>query len=151
MQTSASTQQPESPSDDASAPSPAGKSWPMTLINFWLDAILFLAIVVVIWVAVILQIAFPRPSAAVGWSLWGLTYDEWHNVQFGALCVAGALTVEHLVLHWNWVCTVLSTRILHRQRPDEANQVVYGVATFVGILLLVQASLIAAMFCIKQP
>ncbi len=145
----ASTEQPQSPSDEASART--SKPWPVVLINFWLDATLFVAVVVLVWTAAILQFAFPAPTAAAGWSLWGLSYDQWHNVQFGAICVAAALAVEHLVLHWNWVCTVLATRVLHRRRPDEANQTVYGVATFIGILLLVKASLIAAMLSIKPP
>ena len=46
---------------------------------------------------------------------------------------------------------MLATRVLHCRRPDEANQAVYGVAVFIGILLLVQASLIAALVSIKQP
>lgn len=121
------------------------------LINFWLDATLFVAIVVLVWTMAIMQFAFPAPTAAAGWSLWGLTYDQWHNVQFTAMCIAGALTVEHLVLHWNWVCTVMATRILRRKRPDEANQAVYGVALFIGVLVLLNASLVAAMLFVKQP
>jgi len=50
----ASTEQPESPPVDVAAPAQAGKSWPVTLINFWLDAALFVAIVVVVWTAGVL-------------------------------------------------------------------------------------------------
>jgi len=123
----------------------------MTLINFWVDAMLFVAVVVVVWIAVMLWVAFPSPTTAAGWSLWGLTYDQWHHVQFAALCIAAGLTLEHLVLHWNWVCTVLATRILHVRRPDEGNQAIYGVGTFICLLLLVKASLIAAILSIKSP
>lgn len=139
------------PTDETARGTPTGKPWPMTLINFWLDAILFVAVVIVVWVAVLLRVAFPSPTAAAGWSLWGLTYDQWHNVQFGALCVAAGLMIEHLVLHWNWICTVLATRILRVNRPDEGRQAVYGVATFICILLLVKASLLVALFSVKAP
>ncbi len=146
-----SAERPECPPVDAPTPAPARKAWPITLVNFWIDATLFVAVVVLVWTAVILQFAFPAPTEAAGWSLWGLSYDQWHNVLFGALCVAAALALEHLVLHWNWVCTVLATRVLRRQRPDEANQVIYGVATFIGVLLIVNASLVVALVCVKHP
>jgi hypothetical protein len=147
MQVSAA---PPSPATDASRTSPRGKAWPLVLINFWLDATLFLAVVVLVWTAVILQFAFPPATSAAGWVLWGWTYDDWAKLQFGALCVAAGLTVEHLVLHWNWVCTVLATRILRRARPDEANQAIYGVATFICIFVGVVVSLAAAMVCIRS-
>jgi hypothetical protein len=123
----------------------------MTLINFWLDALLFVAVASVVWISLILWFVFPAPTKAAGWSLWGLTYDQWYTAQFVALCIAAALTLEHVVLHWNWVCTVLATRVLRRKRPDEANQAVYGVGTFIGILLLVKASLIAALLSVQEP
>lgn len=150
MQAATSSEQKDPPRTETVASVPAGKPWPMILINFWLDAMLFVAAIVVVWVAAVLQFAFPSPTLAGGWSLWGLTYDQWHNVQTGALCVAAVLTVEHLVLHWNWVCTVVATRILRVKRPDEGNQAIYGVATIVAIIALVTASLIAAMFSIKR-
>lgn len=130
---------------------PAAKAWPIVLINFWLDACLFVSVVALVWTAVVMKFAFPTPTEAAGWSLWGMTYNQWHNLQFGALCVTSALSIEHLVLHWNWVCTVLATRVFRRKRPDEANQAVYGVGTFIGILVVVMASLIAATFCVRHP
>lgn len=136
---------------DAEPTRPGGKPWPIVLINFWLDAVLFVAVFFLVWTAVILKFAFPPPTAAAGWSLWGLSFDQWHNLQFGALCVSAALTVEHLVLHWNWVCTVLATRVLRRGRPDEGNQAAFGIATFIGAALLVKISVIVAMISIKSP
>jgi len=123
----------------------------MTLINFWLDALLFVAVASVVWISLVLWFVFPAPTKAAGWSLWGFTYDQWAAAQFVALCIAAALTLEHVVLHWNWVCTVLATRVLRRKRPDEANQAVYGVGMFIVILVLVKASLIAAMLSVREP
>lgn len=123
----------------------------MALINFWLDATLFTAVLVVVWVSVMLWIVFPAPTQADGWSVWGLSYDQWNTVQFVALCVAAGLAIEHLALHWNWVCSVLTTRILRRPRLDQARQTVYGVATFVILLVLAQALIIAAMLSARPP
>lgn len=138
-------------STEAKGATTTRKPWSMTIINFWLDAMLFMAVVTLVWVSVMLQIVFPAPTTAAGWSLWGLSYDQWHQVQFYALCVTAAITVEHIVLHWNWVCTVLATKVLRRKRPDDAVQAVYGVGTFITLLILVKASLIAALVSVRHP
>ncbi len=123
-----------------------------TLLNFWVDAALFLGITSLVWISAMLQIVFPPPTLAEGWRLWGLSYNEWRNVQFGSLCICALLAIEHLVLHWTWVCSVLATRILRIQkRPDEGVQAIYGVGTFIVILLALLGGIIAAMFTVEQP
>lgn len=123
----------------------------MAVINLWLDAALFVNIIFIMWVSVMLQFIFPAPSAAVGWKLWGLSYHEWRNVQFGALCVFALLAIEHVVLHWNWVCSIIATKVLGASKPDEGEQAVYGVGTFIVILVLMMGSLVAALFCVEVP
>jgi hypothetical protein len=109
------------------------------------------AIVFVRWVSVMLQVVFPAPTTAAGW-LWGLTYDQWRNAQFAGLCVCVLLVVEHVVLHWTWVCTMLATRALRlKGRPDEGVQAVYGVGTFIVLLILMMGSILAAIFAVQPP
>ena len=139
------------PAPESSAPPPVRKRWSMTMINFWLDATLFVAMITMVWITVMLQVVFPAPTTAAGWTLWGLTYDQWRDFQFYALCVAAGLTVEHIVLHWNWVCTIIATRVLRRKRLDDAQQAVFGVSTFIVLLLLVKASLLIALFSVQKP
>ena len=124
----------------------------MAVINFALDATLLVSITVLGWVSVMLQIVFPAPTTADGWELWGLSYDQWRDVQFGSFCVLVVLTLEHLTLHWNWVCGVIATKVLRvKYRPDEGLQAVYGVTTFIGILAVMLASIIAAMVAVRRP
>jgi hypothetical protein len=133
-------------------PTPTRKKVSMALINFWLDAALLLAIVVLGWVSAMMQIVFPPPTAADGWALWGLTYDDWRDVQFGSLCIFGLLVLEHLVLHWNWVCGMVATKLLHvKYRSDQGLEAVYGVGTLIGILTLMLAGVIAAILMVKAP
>jgi heme/copper-type cytochrome/quinol oxidase subunit 3 len=128
------------------------KKWSMALINLLLDTVLFFAVVFVVWVSVLMQVIFPPPTTAQGWKLWGMTFDQWRDAQFYSLCVAGVLAIEHLVLHWNWVCCAIATHILKsKSKPDEGSQAVYGVGTFIVILLLVFASLLAAKISVVQP
>ncbi len=122
-----------------------------SIINLVLDALLLIAAVILLWVSVVMRMVFPAPTTADGWVLWGLSYDRWHDVQFSTLCVVALLALEHLVLHWNWVCSIIATKILRvRKRPDEANQAVYGVATFITLLLTLLAGLIAATLAVKR-
>ena len=129
----------------AQKPSSAGKM-SMALINFWLDAALLVSMIFMMCVSAMLHLVFPPPTEAAGWTLWGLSYDDWHRAQFFSVCVLALLAVEHLVLHWNWVCTVIATHVLHvKKRPDEGVQAVYGVGIFIAILILVMGTLLIAM------
>lgn len=128
------------------------KAGSKTLLNFWLDAALGLTITALTWVSAMLQIVFPRPTSASGWQLWGLSYDEWRDVQFVALCVGVLLALEHVVLHWKWICGVVTTKIFRvKSRPDEGVQAMYGIATFVTIMLVLNAGIIIALFCVRRP
>lgn len=123
-----------------------------TLLNFWIDVALGVAVFVVMWVSAMLQFVFPPPTIAAGWRLWGFSFDQWRDVQFYALCVCALIAIEHVVLHWNWVCTVLATQVLRvKKRPDEGEQAIYGVGTLIVIFGLILASLIAATLTVQQP
>jgi hypothetical protein len=65
------------------------------------------------WVSALLRMVFPAPTETAGWPIIQ------RLAQFYALCVFALLAVEHLVLHWNWVCSVIATRIVRSSsRPD---------------------------------
>lgn len=133
-------------------PKPKSQKVSKSIINFVLDAALLIAAVFLLWVSVMMRMVFPIPTNADGWELWGLTYNRWQDVQFSALSVVALLALEHLVLHWNWVCGIIATKIVRvKKRPDEANQAVYGVATFITLLLTMLAGLAAAMLAVKKP
>jgi hypothetical protein len=124
----------------------------LSLINLGVDVLLLLILIVLGWVSATLQVAFPAPTAATGWSLWGLSYDQWRDVQFATLCVLALVVLVHLMLHWNWICSVIANQVLHtKQRPDSGMQTIYGVATLIGILHVIGAAVLAAMLCVHRP
>ena len=142
----------QSPAAGAAAPQAAKSKGSVALLNFWVDAALFVAVVFVMWISVMLQVVFPPPTAAAGWRLWGFTYDDWRNAQFFAVCVCVLIAIEHLVLHWNWVCSIIATKVLRtKSRPDEGVQAVYGVGTFVVVLLVMMGSILTAVLTIQKP
>ena len=62
-------------------------------------------------------------------------YHQWRDVQFATLCTFGFAILVHVMLHWNWVCSVITTQVLDtRQCPDEGMQTIYGVATLIVLL-----------------
>lgn len=149
------------PADEAAAepeplpterPQARRKTKSRVILNFWLDALLLTTVVFIGWVSALMYIVFPAPTTADGWVLWGLTFDQWHDIQSSALCLCALLALEHVVLHWNWVCITIATRIFRvKSRPDEGAQAVYGVGTFIFVLMIVFGGVVAAMLCVRRP
>lgn len=124
----------------------------MSLINFWLDSALLVAILFVGWVSVMMQVVFPAPTSADGWELWGLSFNQWRDTQFFAMGACALLILEHLVLHWNWVCSVIATKVMGvKKRPDEAIQAMYGVGIFICIVIVMMGSILVAILTVKRP
>lgn len=141
--------------DVKTAPGPVGskrRSISMSVINFLLDAALLLLLTLYGWEIAMLRIVFPAPSSSAGWSLWGWNFDQWWDFQFGTLCAFAVAVMVHLMLHWNWVCTVLTSQILKRKgRPNNAVQTILGVATLVVLLHLIAFGVIAALASVNRP
>ena len=136
----------------ASTPKPARNRISMSVINFWLDASLLVMIVSLGWISAVLRLVFPAPTTADGWKLWGWNYDQWSDFQFVCLCALGLGVLIHVMLHWNWVCSVITAQILKsRQRIDDSMQTIYGVGVLIVLLHLIAAGIIAAMYSVQKP
>ncbi len=124
----------------------------MSVVNFWVDVAILAALLLLIWESATLQFIFPAPTLAGGWTLFGLTYDQCRDIEFATLCTFSLGILIHLMLHWNWVCSVIATQILpNSERPDEGMQTIYGVATLIVLLLLIGAAIIVALFFVHRP
>jgi len=124
----------------------------LTAINFWIDVLLFVVLCLLGWISTTLQIVFPAADGRRGWTLWGLGYDRWRDIQFGVLCTFALLILVHLMMHWNWVCSVFATQILRtRQRVHSGNRTIYGVAALIVVFHVLAAGLIAALLSVRPP
>ena len=122
-----------------------------TLVNFWLDCFLLVNFLALAAVAVILQYVFPVGIEAFEWTLFGKDYVWWQNVQFGTLSMLGLGVVVHVMLHWAWVCGVLSTKILRKkERMDEGTQTLVGVGAMIVMLHIVGFGVALAYFMIRK-
>ena len=123
-----------------------------TLVNFWLDGLLGLVFVKLSITAVIVQFVFPPGVAARGAVLWGMSYGQWCSLQFGLLAVLGLGVLLHVMLHWTWICSVLSKRVLGQSEvPDNGIRTLYGVGLLICLLLLGAACVGMAQWMIVLP
>lgn len=120
-----------------------------TVLNFWLDVCLLCAFLTLCAVSAILQFVFPIGPDAGGWRLWGWGYVAWRDFQFGVLCVFAGLVLLHVMLHWTWVCGVVTTKIKPtKQRPDEGQRTLWGVGTLIVLLHVLVGVVVAALLTI---
>ncbi len=150
------TQSPES--QELQPPRRAGEkrsarpvSW--TDLNFWLDATLLVVFVGLCGCATIVRFVFPPGPVADGWRLWGATYDQWCNLQYGLLATLALGILVHVMLHWSWVCNVAASRFGRggKSRVDEGTQTLYGVALLIVLLNLIGIAVALAALMIQRP
>ena len=126
-----------------------------TTVNFLLDSAMLLVFLTIIFCAVVLRFVFPPATSAANWILWGASYDEWAQFQFGALCLFSFAILIHLMLHWTWICGVVSNRLTQWRampvRIDEASRTVYGVGLLILVVNVVGVSIAAAVLMIQPP
>ena len=126
-----------------------------TAVNFFVDLAMLVVFVALMWISVVVRFVFPRGTEATGWRLLGLGFDDWCSLQFGTVALLAALIVLHLMLHWTWVCGVVTSR-LSRSRGkaiqlDDGNRTLYGVGVLIVILNIVGLLTAAAALLIHGP
>ncbi len=122
------------------------------LVNFFLDVLLLLITLTLIVTSCVLRFVFPPATTASGWYLWGMDYDGWANLQFGVLAVVVFAILVHIMLHWNWVCSIVSSRLMRRSgKLDDGIQTLYGVLTLIVFLLAIAGIIVAAQFFLRPP
>lgn len=126
-----------------------------TIVNLLLDVVLMLILLFLVGSACVVRFVFPPGTAAKGWKLWGMDYDAWANVEFITLCVILLAVLVHVMLHWNWVCSVIAARVFQLKgtgsRLDEGTQTLYGVATLIAFLGAIGILLALATLTVRSP
>jgi hypothetical protein len=127
-----------------------------TILNFWLDVLLLLSFAFGLWAAVVVRVVFPPGTAATGWRLWGFTFDQWWDFQFTLLCVFALTVVVHVMLHWTWVCGIVSSRLFRdrdgaKRQWTDGERTLLGVALLVALMIVMGVPLAAAMFSVQSP
>ena len=127
-----------------------------TTINFWLDTALLLNFLLLVFVAVVVQFLFPPAEAAAGYVLWGMGLSQWMDLQFGLLAVFFFGIIVHLMLHWSWVCGVISTKFFRRndgqkRTMDDGQRTILGVGLMIVLLNIMGIAIAIAAVSIQSP
>ncbi len=127
-----------------------------TLINFWLDVTLLILFLAVLWSSFVIRFVFPPPTLAQGWRLWGWTYDHWDDFQFVLISVFASAVLVHVMLHWSWVCGVITSRLLSkkdgkRRNWEDGTRTLYGVGLLVVLVNILGLAFAAAVLTVQGP
>ncbi|MGY6277279.1 DUF4405 domain-containing protein [Methylomonas sp. MgM2] len=80
-----------------------------TLINIIIDLIAALLFLGMIATGYLLRFPLP-PGSNKTYALWGLTRHQWGDIHFWISLGLLLTMLLHLVLHWNWIVTVIGKR-----------------------------------------
>ena len=131
------------------------RGWTRTGVNFVLDVILLITFTGILGIAAIIRFVFPPLSSSSGWRLWSWPIEAWHNLLFNAIARSTFAVLLHVMLHWNWVCGVVSTKLskwLGRTvRIDDASKTLWAVLLLMIIFAGVATLLAAGVLTIQRP
>ncbi len=114
----------------------------MTTLNFWVDAVTGLVLLLEIWTGLLIRFVLP-PGQGRGknWLLWGLNRHAYGSIHFYLAIAMIVLVLIHLWLHWAWVCSVFRN-LLGRSVPEKKTRALWGI----GLLLMVAGLIAATLF-----
>ena len=149
---SAADEKPEGPAKPGGARS-GGPT--RTQINFWVDVVMLVVFLGLLYVSAVVQFVFPPGVSAAGWTLWGITYTGYRWLQFVLLSVFTLIVLLHVMLHWSWVCGVIAGWLSKEEavnlRKDDGIQTIYGVGFMVVLLGVLAIGMGAATLMIHSP
>lgn len=128
-----------------------------TDINFCLDTFLLTVFLILCWSTVVVRYVFPPATKSAGWTLWGMDYLVWTDIQFFVLCAMAAAVLLHVMLHWPWVCGVVSNRLRNRKPPAaprkfyNSSRTLWGVGLLIVIFNILGLAIAAAALSIQGP
>lgn len=123
----------------------------LALINFWLDVLLAVLFLVQAWMFAVLHVVFPR-GAGADWKVWGATPLDWSESLFTTFCIFAIGVVMHVMLHWDWVCGIVATKIFGRKTcKDDGSHTLLGVGVLVALIHVLAAGILAAKVGLAGP
>ena len=127
-----------------------------TLLNFWLDTALLVLFLSWVWLVFVVRFVFPPGTLAQGWLLWGLTFDQWLEIEFWTLCLFALAVLIHIMLHWTWVCGVITSRLIRRRdgtkrQWTDGERTLFGVGLMVVLFNILGLAFAAAMLMVQRP
>lgn len=125
-------------------------------INFWLDTLLLCGFVALVFFTTVIRFVFPAPREAAGWQLWSHPLDDWIYYQFVALAFLTFGVLVHVMLHWSWVCGMISSWLPRKadgskKTLDDGTRTIAGVGLLVALLNVLGALVSLAALSVRAP
>jgi len=123
-----------------------------TVINFWLDTLLLILFMMILWSTAVVRFVFPAGTTAVGWQLWGWSYDQWVDVQTVSISLFGLAVLVHVMLHWTWVCGVIAKRFSKKKtKLEDGTRTLWGVGLLIVVVHVLGIGIAVAVLTIQAP
>lgn len=123
-----------------------------TVVNFWLDTLLLILFMLILWSTAVVRFVFPAGTTAVGWQLWGRSYDQWVDVQTVSISLFGLAVLVHVMLHWTWVCGVIAKRFGKKKaKLEDGTRTLWGVGLLIVVVHAIGIGIAAAVLTIQAP
>jgi hypothetical protein len=106
-----------------------------TIANIIFDIIAAFLLLGMIATGYLLRFPLP-PGSNKTLSLWGLTRHQWGDIHFWISLGLLVVLVIHLVLHWNWIVTVIGKRC-HLVKTAHPSLVRTGILTGGTVILAI--------------
>lgn len=104
-------------------------------INFTIDIAAFLAFVFLISTGFLIYWILPAGSGKL--AIWGMTRHDWGNIHFGIAVVFLTLIGVHIVLHWNWIKSMIEGK--KNKITKSTLRVVFAIITVLIVIFLALA------------
>ncbi|MFV0444033.1 MAG: DUF4405 domain-containing protein [Planctomycetaceae bacterium] len=123
-----------------------------TVINYWVDLVLLVIFIKMLFATGVVYFVFPAGPRAFECQLWGLDFNSWRDLQFAAIAVLAGGVVLHLMLHWNWLCSITNTHVFDRPPGrDDGSRTLLGVGLLVAVLHILGIGLLTASYYLQTP
>ena len=119
-----------------------------TFANIIIDIIAAFLFLGMIATGYILRFPLP-PGSNKAFSLWGYTRHQWGDVHFWISLGLLVVLVIHLVLHWNWIVTVIGKRC-HLVKTAHPSLIRSGILTGSIVTLLITLFAWTAQNSVKE-
>lgn len=110
-----------------------------SLINLTVDMLAAVSLLLMVVTGYILRFPLP-PTTNRNYELWGMSRHEWGTIHAWAGAGLIGVLLVHLILHWDWIFTMIRRRFTNTQATPKQRQ---RIGLIVVVVFIVTAGLFA--------
>ncbi len=106
-------------------------------VNFVVDFSALVGFLMLVSTGLLMYTVLPPRSGRS--MVWGLTRHQWGDIHFWVSMIFLGLVAVHTLLHWNWITSMVKTRILDKMGAS-------GKVVLVLFIILLMLMILAPLF-----